>query len=149
MPRVCSQSIQNCFQYANHSRSVSGSQKNSSSICSNSLVRNVKLPGVISLRKDLPIWPIPNGIFFLEVRCTFLKFTKIPCAVSGRRYTVFFASSVTPWKVLNIRLNWRISVKLCLPQVGQGTWLSSMNCIICSWLQPSTEPPRSILCSCA
>ena len=36
-------------------RSVSGSQKNSSSICSNSRVRNVKLPGVISLRKDLPI----------------------------------------------------------------------------------------------
>ncbi len=33
---------------------------------------------------------------------------------------MFLASSVTPWKVLNIRLNWRMSVKLCLPQVGQG-----------------------------
>ena len=93
---------------------------NSSSICSNSLVRNVKLPGVISLRNDLPICPIPNGIFFLDVLCTFLKFTKIPCAVSGLKYTVFFASSVTPWNVLNIRLNWRISVKLCFPQVGHG-----------------------------
>jgi hypothetical protein len=51
------------------------------------------------------------------------KFTKMPWAVSGRRYTVFFASSVTPWKVLNIRLNWRMSVKLCLPQLGQGTLL--------------------------
>ena len=105
MPRDSSQSRQKPLQYWNQSRSVPGSQKNSSSICSNSRVRKVKLPGVISLRKDLPIWPIPNGIFFLEVRCTFLKFTKIPCAVSGRRYTVFFASSVTPWKVLNIRLN--------------------------------------------
>ena len=43
------------LQYWNHSRSVPGSQKNSSSICSNSLVRKIKLPGVISLRKDLPI----------------------------------------------------------------------------------------------
>ena len=45
-------------------------------ICSNSRTRKMKLPGVISLRKDLPIW-----------------------------HTVFFASSVTPWNVLNIRLN--------------------------------------------
>ena len=75
--------MQYCFQYANQSRSVPGLQKNSNSICSNSLVRNVKLPGVISLRKDLPICPIPNGTFFLDVLCTFLKFTKIPCAVSG------------------------------------------------------------------
>ena len=64
-----------------------------------------KVPGVISFRKDFPIWPMPKGIFLREVRATFLKFTKIPWAVSGRRYTVFFASSVTPWKVLNIRLN--------------------------------------------
>ena len=35
-------------------KSVPGSQKNSSSICSNSLVRKIKLPGVISLRNDLP-----------------------------------------------------------------------------------------------
>lgn len=34
---------------------VSGLQKNSSSICSNSRTRKIKLPGVISLRKDLPI----------------------------------------------------------------------------------------------
>ena len=41
-PRECNQFRQKFFQYANHSRSVSGSQKNSSSICSNSRVRNVK-----------------------------------------------------------------------------------------------------------
>ena len=65
--------------------SVPGSQKNSSSSCSNSLVRKVKFPGEISFRKAFPICPIPKGIFFLEVLCTFLKFTKIPCAVSGRK----------------------------------------------------------------
>ena len=85
IPRESSQSRQKPRQYWNHSRSVPGSQKNSNSICSNSLVRNVKLPGVISLRNDFPICPMPNGIFLREVRCTFLKFTKIPCAVSGRR----------------------------------------------------------------
>jgi len=36
-------------------KSVPGSQKNSSSICSNSRVRKVKFPGVISLRNDFPI----------------------------------------------------------------------------------------------
>jgi hypothetical protein len=43
---------------------VPGSTKNSISICSNSRVRKMKLPGVISLRKLLPIWPMPNGGFF-------------------------------------------------------------------------------------
>ena len=45
----------------------------------------MKLPGVISLRKLLPIWPMPNGGFLRAVVITFLKFTKMPCAVSGRR----------------------------------------------------------------
>ena len=143
MPRLKSQSRQNARQYWNHSRSVPGSQKNSSSICSNSLVRKVKLPGVISLRKDLPICPMPNGIFFLEVLCTFLKLTKIPCAVSGLKYTVFFASSVTPWNVLNMRLNCLISVKLCFPQVGQAIFFSSIKFFICSCVHPSTEPSSS------
>jgi hypothetical protein len=62
-----------------------GRQKNSSSICSNSRVRKVKFPGVISFRKAFPIWQTPKGTFFLEVRCTFVKFTKMPWAVSGRR----------------------------------------------------------------
>ena len=62
-----------------------GLQKNSSSICSNSLTRKMNLPGVISLRNDLPTCATPKGIFFLVVLCTFAKFTKIPCAVSGRR----------------------------------------------------------------
>ena len=61
MPRDSSHLWQKSFQYLNHSRSVPGLQKNSSSICSNSRVRKVKLPGVISLRKDLPIWHDAEG----------------------------------------------------------------------------------------
>ena len=45
----------------------------------------MKLPGVISLRNDLPTCAIPNG-GFLRANCSmFLKLTKMPCAVSGRR----------------------------------------------------------------
>ena len=42
--------------------------KNSISICSNSRVRKMKFPVVISLRKLLPIWAIPNG-GFLRANC--------------------------------------------------------------------------------
>ena len=45
----------------------------------------MKLPGVISLRNDLPIWAIPNGGFLRAKPSTFLKLMKMPCAVSGRR----------------------------------------------------------------
>ena len=68
-----------------HLGASSGGTKNSISICSNSRVRKMKLPGVISLRNDLPTCAIPNGGFLRENCRTFLKFTKIPCAVSGRR----------------------------------------------------------------
>ena len=49
------------FQKSYQPSSLPGGTKNSSSICSNSRVRNRKLPGVISLRKLFPIWPMPNG----------------------------------------------------------------------------------------
>ncbi len=62
-----------------------GRTKYSISICSNSRVRNVKLPGVISLRNALPICAMPNGSLRRMVSSTLPKFTKIPCAVSGRR----------------------------------------------------------------
>ncbi len=45
----------------------------------------MKLPGVISLRKLLPTWAIPNGGFLRAVPITFAKLMKMPCAVSGRR----------------------------------------------------------------
>ena len=84
MPRDFSQSMQKLL-------SSTGTTQDPSPACRRTpapsaqthVVRKVKLPGVISLRKDFPICPIPNGSFFLEVRCTFLKLTKIPCAVSG------------------------------------------------------------------
>ena len=114
-----------------------GVQKNSSSICSNSRIRKMKLPGVISLRKDLPICAMPNGILRRVVRCTFLKLTKMPCAVSGRRYSSEVESSVTPWKVLNMRLNLRMPVKSFAPHSGQAIPSSIMYCCICSFVQPS------------
>ena len=73
------------IQYWCHSSSLPGTTKNSISICSNSRVRKMKLPGVISLRNDLPTWPMPNGGFFRVTCTTCEKFTKMPWAVSGRR----------------------------------------------------------------
>ena len=84
-----------------------GSQKNSISICSNSRVRNVKLPGVISLRNDLPCCAMPKGMRTLLDFTTLSKSTNIACAVSGRRYTTLSPSSTGPMCVLNIRLNRR------------------------------------------
>ena len=67
----------------------------------------MKLPGVISLRNDLPTWAIPNG-GFLRANCrTFLKLTKIPCAVSGRRKIAEPSSWTGPMWVSNIRLKLR------------------------------------------
>ncbi len=72
-------------QYSYHCCASSGGTKNSISICSNSRVRNTKLPGVISLRNDLPTWAMPNGGFLRLVCSTLAKLTNMPCAVSGRR----------------------------------------------------------------
>src|SRR5262249_22737345 len=97
-------------QYLYHSRDCDGWQKNSISICSNSRERNVKFRGVISLRKLLPAWAIPNGTLTRTVSTTFLKLTNIPWAVSGRRNAVSSAPPSAPSVVLNIRLNSRGSV---------------------------------------
>jgi len=97
----------------------SGLTKNSISICSNSRVRKMKLPGVISLRKALPIWAIPNGSFSRIDCSTLSKLTKMPCAVSGRKYVTAASSSTGPMNVLNIRLNCRGVVSSPLPQSGQ------------------------------
>src|SRR6476646_4346701 len=99
-------------QYSYHLGPSSGGTKNSISICSNSRVRNTKLPGVISLRNDLPICAIPNGGFLRLAFITFTKLTKMPCAVSGRRYATDPASSTGPTFVLNMRLKCRGSVNV-------------------------------------
>ena len=72
-------------QYSNQAGLSSGGTKNSISICSNSRVRKTKFWGVISLRKDLPTWAMPNGGFFRVVWRTLRKLMNMPWAVSGRR----------------------------------------------------------------
>ena len=79
----------------------------------------MKFCGVISLRKDLPIWAIPNGGLRRIVRTTLAKFVNIPWAVSGRRYATAPSSSMGPAWVLNMRLNARASVRSDEPQLGQ------------------------------
>ena len=71
----------------------------------------MKLPGVISLRNALPICAIPNGGLRRAIWATFLKLTKMPCAVSGRRYASWPVSSTGPIRVENMRLNCRGSVR--------------------------------------
>ena len=80
----------------------------------------------ISLRKALPIWAIPKGTFIRPDFWTFRKFTKIPCAVSGRRYILLAPSAVDPISVENIKLNWRTSVQLLVPEIGQTILLSTI-----------------------
>ncbi len=85
MPRSRYQRRRSAIQYSYASAASAGGTKYSISICSNSRVRKRKFPGVISLRKLLPICAIPNGGFTRSDEVTFLKLTKMPCAVSGRR----------------------------------------------------------------
>ena len=85
MPSDVYQSIRACIQCSCHCSASAGGTKNSISICSNSSVRKMKLPGVISLRNDLPTCAIPNGGLRRAYWSVVLKFRKMPCAVSGRR----------------------------------------------------------------
>ena len=86
----------------------------------------MKLRGVISFRNDLPICAMPNGSLRRIEFSTFSKFTKMPCAVSGRRYTVAASSSTGPTNVRSIRLNIRGSVNWPrMPQFGQTSESSS------------------------
>ena len=78
----------------------------------------MKFPGVISLRNDRPIWAIPNGTFFRLTCWIVAKSTNIACAVSGRRKTVFSASSIGPMFVLNIRWKFFGCVNAVCPQFG-------------------------------
>ena len=85
MPRSMYHWVRVSIQYWCSSSSSPGLTKYSISICSNSRVRKMKLPGVISLRKLLPIWAMPNGGFLRLEVTTLAKLRKMPCAVSGRR----------------------------------------------------------------
>src|SRR5687767_3010780 len=105
MPKRVYQSKRSCFQCAYHWSFCAGGTKNSISACSNSRVRNTKLPGVISLRNDLPICAMPKGGLTRVEFSTLRKLRKMPCAVSGRRYATEDVDSAAPMLVLNIRLN--------------------------------------------
>ena len=74
-------------------------------------MRKRKFPGVISLRKLLPICAMPNGGFTRIDSVTFLKLTKMPCAVSGRRNAAEPSSFTGPIDVSNMRLKLRASVR--------------------------------------
>ena len=105
--------------------------KYSISICSNSRVRKMKLPGVISLRNALPICPIPNGGFLRAAVTTLRKFTKMPWAVSGRRKCLPSSLSTGPRKVFirpenccgSVHLpSWPVSGSLTSARPLTGGW---------------------------
>lgn len=56
-------------------------------------VRKMKLPGVISLRKDLPMLAVPNGGFMRDEFITFLKLTKMPVPSRTQVVQAFFIST--------------------------------------------------------
>ena len=72
-------------RYSQIKLSYQGMTKYSISICSNSRVRKMKLPGVISLRNERPAWAIPNGSLSRIDWSTFSKLTNMAWAVSGLR----------------------------------------------------------------
>jgi hypothetical protein len=92
---LCHHAMRCSFQYSSHFGPSPGGTKYSHSICSNSQERKMKCSTVTSLRKLLPIWAMPNGIFMLVLCCTFMNCTNIACAVSGRRYTELAASAAS------------------------------------------------------
>ncbi len=98
----------------------SGLQKNSSSICSNSRVRKMKLPGVISFRNDLPIWPMPNGSFLRMARWTLRKIHEDALGSFRTQIDLVFRIFRYSWNVLNIRLKLTDRVKSLAPHPGQA-----------------------------
>src|SRR5690606_2069657 len=128
MPCSTYQSKRAWHQYSYHWSASAGGTKNSISICSNSRVRKTKLPGVISLRNDLPTCAMPNGGFLRDVSSTFLKVRNMPSAVAGLRKTAWRLLSTGPGCVLDMRLKWRASVKeLFEPQFGHVSGSSSLS----------------------
>jgi len=92
--------------------------KYSISICSNSRTLKMKFRGAISFLNAFPTWAIPNGSFNLALSWTNLKFVKISCAVSGRRYASVESSSIGPTCVVNIGTNFPFDSS-SLPHLSQ------------------------------
>ena len=116
--------------------------KNCISICSNSRIRKMNWRATISLRKAFPVWAIPKGIFIRPDFCTLRKFTKIPWAVSGRRYKSIVASAEAPILVPNIRLNCFTSVQLREPVSGSAISSSSIRAFTSARSSFSSDLPK-------
>ena len=118
------------FQCSYHCFSSPGLIKNCISICSNSRMRKMNCRATISFLKAFPTWAMPNGSFIRPDFWTFIKFTKIPCAVSGLRYILLASSLTEPTFVSNIRLNCLTSVQLREPDTGSAISQSTIICRI-------------------
>ena len=70
-----------------------------------------EVAGVISLRKDFPTCPTPNGIFLRGGALNICKVDKDPLCRFRTKIDFIFGILSNALKVLNIRLNLRISVK--------------------------------------
>ncbi len=75
---------------------------------------------------------MPKGNFWRVVFCTFRKLTKMPWAVSGRRYTLLVAPAVEPNSVENIKLNCLTSVQFFVPLMGSTISSSRIICFSAS-----------------
>ncbi|CAI8271658.1 MAG: Uncharacterised protein [Bacteroidota bacterium] len=76
------------------------------------------------------------------VFCTFKKFTKIPCAVSGRKYNSVALSADAPNLVPNIRLNCLTSVQFLDPDKGHTISNSSMSAFTSAKSSFSNDFPK-------
>src|SRR5678816_2067197 len=95
-PMDCHHSMRKSRQNLYQSCDSEGWQKNSSSAWSNSRERNVKLRGVTSLRKLVPILTITEGIVTRVESTMFLNCKVLQCAVSGGRYALSSSPAVAP-----------------------------------------------------
>ena len=77
----------------------------------------------------MPVCAIPKGIFIRPVFWTFKKLTKMPWAVSGRKYISMALSAEAPSLVPNIKLNCLTSVQLRLPLIGSAISSSSIKAL--------------------
>jgi hypothetical protein len=90
----------------------------------NEIPKESRVKNTTSMRQLLlRIWAEQANCFYISSwneRAIFGKFTKIPWAVSGRRYTRAVASSVVHWLVESIKLNLFTSPQFLDLQFGQA-----------------------------
>ena len=90
---------------------------------------------------------MPNGMRTRAVSQTFLKLTKIPCAVSGRRYVTLELSSSAPTCVLNIKLNARGAVSVPGRRCARARATCARSASSCSAFGTATGRACDLTCS--